>query len=185
MAKKTGCKRVSRKAAQRSVKGRTVLKKGCRYLKGDGAQCCPPGAKKKTARKGKGKRKRSGAASRARKGVKPNTPLMDRLNDWRREWKRAPTCRAKNEALRNIKIMFRQMATRPVSKKRGESELDARNRRWSRWQGEYTNKLHQTSAACQGVSARQVPRPSRDTMTVDGLKGHPCASARPPAWCNK
>ena len=55
--KKAGCKRVSRKAAQRKGKGRTVLKKGCRYLKGDGAKCCPTGGtrkrttKKRTAKK--------------------------------------------------------------------------------------------------------------------------------------
>ncbi len=52
---KPKCKRVSRKAAQRSSgpnKGR--LKPGCRYLKGDGARCCPTGKKtsrKKTSRK--------------------------------------------------------------------------------------------------------------------------------------
>ena len=68
--KKTGgCKRVSRKAAQRKVKGRTVLKRGCRYLKGDGAKCCPTGGTRKRTTKKRTTKKRTAKKTASKKHV--------------------------------------------------------------------------------------------------------------------
>jgi len=76
------------------------------------------------------------------------------------------------------------MQRNPVNQKKGESEMDARNRRWSRWGAEYNNKARMTTASCMGARARDVPRMATE-MTVDGIGGHPCARPNPPAWCKK
>jgi hypothetical protein len=182
---KRGCKRVSRKKARfASGKKKGKLKPGCRYLKGDGAQCCPPGSTKKGRKTGRKKRKRraTGAARRARKGVAPRTPKMDRLNQWRRAWK-SGTCGQKRAALQQIKKQFQHMAYKDPKPKRGESVGQARQRRWKRWQSEYNNKLRMTASQCTGRPARSF-RPVGPAM-VSGIGGHPCGSASPPAWCRK
>lgn len=181
-AKKPG-KRVSRKAAQTS-KGR--LRKGCRYLKGDGARCCPKGYKK-TAKRKAGKRKRTGAAKRARKGVAPRTPRMDVLNAWRRQFKARQSCGGKKEALANIFKQFKHMDS--ANPRTGAK----RAKRWNRWMSEYHKKLAVASAFCKrplrpasGASGGyQYSGRSPFPRATNGLKGHPCASPRPPAWCNK
>lgn len=183
--------RVSRKkATYQSGKKKGKLKPGCRFIKGDGADCKSTKGKlkrksrRKTKRKGR-KRKVTGAARRARKGVAPRTPRMNRLNEWRRAFKRARSCGDKRKALRNIKKQFQHMAARPAKSKRGESQGQASRRRWRRWQSEYRNKLEQTEAFCTGRRTKAV-----GPMMVNGLsaaqkKKHPCARSNPPAWCKK
>ena len=173
--------RVTRaKAVFKSGPKKGKLKPGCRYLKGDGAICKTATEMQKRAKK-KGKRKRTGAASRARKGVAPRTPRMDRLNAWRKRWKTSRNCGEKKRALREIQQQFKHMAARPAKSKRGESKGAAAQRRWNRWKSEYRNKLVVTERFCTGRPARVV-----GPVMVDGLGGkkpHPCATARPPAWC--
>jgi len=186
---KRKCKRVSRaKARFSSGKKKGKLKPGCRYLKGDGAQCCT-GPKKGKGRKkkaGKKKRKRTGAAKRARKGVKPHTPKMDVLNAWRRRWKADRSCGGKKAALQKIFVQFKHMQHFKPSKG-GEP---ARARRWNRWMREYHNKVAQTSAFCgrplrPASGSRTTSGRSPFPRATDGIGGHPCASPNPPRWCNK
>lgn len=196
-----GCKRVSRKAAQRKVKGRTVLKKGCRYLKGDGAQCCPTGGGSRGKGKGKKaatgrskKRKVTGAAKRARRGQAPSTPMMARLNEWRRIWASATTCPESKKALQAIRQQMRHMDSKPATPKRGETAEAARARRMKRWNSEYMNKLRITDGVCLGLSRKQMeglgrgPSGARGRgrgLSGTGKKKHPCATANPPAWCGR
>lgn len=186
--------RVSRKkAVYQSGPKKGRLKPGCKYIKGDGAEC--KSTSKKSSRKKGGsrtkKRKATGAAKRARKGVGPRTPRMDRLNAWRRAFKSAGTCQQKREALRALKTQFQHMAAQPAKTKRGESQGQAASRRWSKWQSEYRNKVEETEAFCSGR-----PRKSMRYVgpgMVNGLSGskrggkkkHPCATANPPAWCGR
>jgi hypothetical protein len=177
------CKRVSRdKARRKSGPNKGQLNPGCRYIKGDGAQCCTPGAKKGKAKKGTTKRK---ATKRKRKGTKPNTPAMDALNSVRRAFKSASSCKDKRVALRALKKRFQFMAKKPANKKRGESQGAASTRRWGRWQSEYKNKLNQTESLCSGRKTRVVGPGMVSGLSAAGKKKHPCTRANPPAWCGK
>lgn len=172
--------RVSRKKAQvKSGPNKGKLKKGCRYLKGDGAICKSPGkAKKKTSSR---KRRRTGAAARARKGVAPATPNMNYLNVMRRRFKQG-NCADKKKALREIRQIFRIMARKNAKKKRGESQDQANARRSNRWSSEFSKKTRATAEFCKGgsTSPRRVSAGERAFRSVGG---HPCASANPPKWC--
>lgn len=182
-----GCKRVSRaNAVRKSGKKKGKLKEGCRYIKGDGAMCCPPGSKKSSSKKSRGRKKSSKKRrSSKRKGKRPNTPQMDSLNAVRRAWKSASTCREKREALRALKKRFTFMARQPARQRRGESQGAAASRRWSRWKSEYRNKLEATEYSCSGRRTRAVGPVMVNGLSAAQKKKHPCARMNPPAWCNK
>lgn len=183
--------RVSRaKAVYKSGPKKGKLKPGCRFIKGDGADCKKVG-KKTTKKRGKGrkrkgrKRKVTGAARRARRGVAPRTPSMNALNVLRRRFHGASSCGQKRAALRAIKKQFQKMARKPAKVKRGENQGTASRRRWRRWQSEYKNKLESTEMFCTGRRTKAVGPMMVSGLSASEKKKHPCARKNPPRWCKK
>lgn len=181
--------RVSRaKAVHKSGPRKGKLRPGCRYIKGDGADCKKAPRKKPRGKPRRKKRRVTGAARRARRGVAPATPSMNRLNAWRRYFRDARSCGEKRKAVRAIKKQLQHMARKPAKPKRGESQGAAATRRWKRWQSEYKNKLEQTEAFCSGrprSKQRMVGPGMVNGLSATAKKKHPCTRPNPPPWCNK
>ncbi|HMO94953.1 MAG TPA: hypothetical protein PKD27_02465 [Tepidiformaceae bacterium] len=199
--------RVSRKkATYQSGPKKGGLKPGCRFIKGDGADCggtkSATKTRKKTSKKkkskskskhpcsrpnppawcNKGKKKTSGKKRRS-SGPKRALPEgMVRLQEWRRAFNASSTCPQAREALRNLKQQFKYLASKPATKKRGESQDAANTRRWNRWVSEYNNKLRTTEGICLGLTRSQM---SGLGKASGKSKKHPCARPNPPAWCNR
>lgn len=108
-AKKTGSwRRVSRKAATKRGKGgRRVLKKGCKYVKGDGALCRGAAAKRTTKRATKKR-----AAAKKVHHYSPNSPLPFKKGKTKKKVLKKGCRRVTSGKFRNKIVCSRKMTRR-------------------------------------------------------------------------
>lgn len=170
----------------KALKRNGRLRRGCRFS-GRGARCTPEVARSLGIRGGKG-RKSSGRKKGRRGSMRNLTPkspqaarnkaLFDALMNRRRALKgalKSGSCSSSRTYARDLFEVIRQLSHLPAASR--EKAL----KRNKRYESEMRNVTRNIQNVCKGIPAQF------QGMGKGGKKsgGHPCASPRPPAWCNK